>query len=184
MNAFNSTISQSSQQSGFSLLEVLIAVVITSIGLLGLAAMQATGLRNNHSAYHRSQATVLAYDIADRMRSNMPFISNYQSSYTATPPDPITEETLVDGQWVTLTVQPVSEELEISGCTGTGGCSGAQMAQSDLAFWAANLASALPGGTGSITQTGEVFTISVNWDDNRDGLVDANDPGIQVSFQP
>lgn len=55
---------------GFTLIEVLVTVLILAIGLLGLAGLQSTALKNNHSAYLRSQATVLAYDIADRMRAN------------------------------------------------------------------------------------------------------------------
>lgn len=55
---------------GFTLLEVLVALVILSVGLLGLAGLQTTGIRNNHSANLRSQATILAYDIADRIRAN------------------------------------------------------------------------------------------------------------------
>jgi type IV pilus assembly protein PilV len=55
---------------GFSLLEVLIALVVLSIGLLGVASMQYASLRANHHAYLRSQATFLAYDIVDRMRAN------------------------------------------------------------------------------------------------------------------
>ena len=51
-------------------MEVLIALLIMSIGLLGLAALQATSLRANHGAYQRTQATFLAYDIMDRMRAN------------------------------------------------------------------------------------------------------------------
>jgi type IV pilus assembly protein PilV len=58
------------KNSGFSLLEVLIALVVLSMGLLGLAALQITGLKNNQSAYYRTTATVLAYDMADRMRLN------------------------------------------------------------------------------------------------------------------
>jgi type IV pilus assembly protein PilV len=58
------------QQSGFTLIEILVAVVILALGLLGMAGMQANSLRNNQSAYFRSQATVLAYDILDRMRAN------------------------------------------------------------------------------------------------------------------
>jgi len=158
MNSYYGLIYRRSRQTGFSLLEVLIAIVITSIGLLGLAAMQATGLRNNHSAYHRSQATVLAYDIADRMRSN----ASSMISYTT----------------------PAEVETLVAGCATTGGCTAAQLAQNDLVEWNADLAAALPGGTGSIALAGDIFTISVNWDDNRDGLVDANDPGLQVSFQP
>jgi len=56
--------------AGFSLLEILITVFILAIGLLGLAALQMTSLKNNHSAQHRTSAVVLAYDIADRMRLN------------------------------------------------------------------------------------------------------------------
>ena len=55
---------------GVSLIEVLITIVVLSIGLLGLAGLQATGTKFNHSAYMRSQATNLAYDMADRMRAN------------------------------------------------------------------------------------------------------------------
>lgn len=55
---------------GFTLLEVLITLLVLSIGLLGLANLQVVGLKNNHSAYLRSQATELAYDALDRMRAN------------------------------------------------------------------------------------------------------------------
>jgi len=56
--------------NGFTMVELLVAVLVLSIGLLGLAGLQAAGLRNNQSAYLRSQATILAYDVADRMRAN------------------------------------------------------------------------------------------------------------------
>lgn len=55
---------------GFSLIEVLVAVLVLAIGLLGLAGLQLTGLKSNHSAYVRSQAALLAYDITERMRAN------------------------------------------------------------------------------------------------------------------
>lgn len=55
---------------GFTLIEVMVTVLVLSIGILGLAALQAQSLRLNHSAYLRSQATALAYDITDRMRAN------------------------------------------------------------------------------------------------------------------
>jgi type IV pilus assembly protein PilV len=58
------------QQQGFTLLEVLIALLILSIGLLGLAALQTTSLRSNQMASMRTTATQLAYDISDRMRAN------------------------------------------------------------------------------------------------------------------
>jgi len=57
-------------QAGASLLEVLVATVIISIGLLGLAGMQATGIKNTYGAFLRAQAAQFAYDMADRMRAN------------------------------------------------------------------------------------------------------------------
>lgn len=54
---------------GATLVEVLIAVVVLAIGLLGYAALQSTSLQAVHSAQSRSQATWLAYDIADRLRA-------------------------------------------------------------------------------------------------------------------
>lgn len=64
-------------ESGFSLMEVLVALLVLAIGLLGLAALQAQGLRFNQDAYIRSQATNLAYDIMDRMRANRDDVANY-----------------------------------------------------------------------------------------------------------
>jgi type IV pilus assembly protein PilV len=58
--------------SGFTLLEVMVALLVLSIGLLGLAMLQATNLQFNTDAYTRTQATLFAYDIIDRMRANSP----------------------------------------------------------------------------------------------------------------
>ena len=57
-------------QRGFTLIEILVTVVLISVGLLGVAALQLTTLRANQESYARSQAGVLAADILDRMRSN------------------------------------------------------------------------------------------------------------------
>ena len=64
------TNSYSSLLRGFSLIEVLVALLVLSIGLLGLAALQTTSLQFNTGSYYRTQATLLAYDIIDRMRAN------------------------------------------------------------------------------------------------------------------
>lgn len=58
------------REAGISLIEVLITLLIVSVGLLGLAGLQAAGLRNNASAYHRTQANGIAYDLLDSMRAN------------------------------------------------------------------------------------------------------------------
>jgi type IV pilus assembly protein PilV len=56
--------------AGVGLIEVLIAIAILAFGLLGIAALQATTLRNSQSALERSQAVVQTYAILDRMRAN------------------------------------------------------------------------------------------------------------------
>jgi type IV pilus assembly protein PilV len=55
-------------QRGIGMLEVLIAVVVLSIGLIGMASLQISGLRFNRDAFLRSQATVLIYDVIEQMR--------------------------------------------------------------------------------------------------------------------
>lgn len=58
-------------QRGAGLIEVMVAVLILGIGLLGVAAMQATALRNSQSALERSQAVMQTYAILDAMRVNL-----------------------------------------------------------------------------------------------------------------
>lgn len=147
--------------SGFTLIEVLIAMVILAFGLLGLAGLQATSLRNNQSAYNRSQATQLAYDIADRMRANSTAQANYLSSFMA----------------------PASATVQNDCKTVSTTCTNADMAANDLFEWNTMLTATLPAGVGTITLAGSVYTVTVNWDDNRDGTVDNDDPTFQMSFQ-
>jgi type IV pilus assembly protein PilV len=58
------------RERGTTLIETLVALVVLSVGLLGIAALQTVSLSNNRGAHLRSQAQVMAYDIADRMRAN------------------------------------------------------------------------------------------------------------------
>ena len=58
------------EQSGFSLLEVLVTIVILSLGILGVSGLQVTGMKNSYSALLRAQAAQYAYDMTDRMRVN------------------------------------------------------------------------------------------------------------------
>lgn len=57
-------------QSGVSMIEVLVAIIVLSIGLLGLAGLQTAGLKYNQSANFRSTATMMAYSILDSMRAS------------------------------------------------------------------------------------------------------------------
>ncbi|MDO9596650.1 MAG: type IV pilus modification protein PilV [Azoarcus sp.] len=58
------------RQGGFSLLEVLISVVVLSIGLLGMAALQINAMKNSQSSFQRTQAVMLSYYMLDAMRAN------------------------------------------------------------------------------------------------------------------
>ena len=134
--------------NGFTLLEVLIALVIFSFGLLALAALMAKGLQYNTSALHRSYASTQAYDIADRMRANrLGITAGDYDSISGTGTDP--------------------------GCITTG-CTPAQMAQYDAWAWNSANAALLPSGSGSVTIAGTTYTITVTWDDDRDGIADDN----------
>ena len=147
------------KNTGFTLIEVLIAMVVLAIGLLGLAGLQATGLKNNQSAYYRSQATQLAYDIADRMRANVTTANNYLTTFM----DPADAATQADCETVSTT------------------CTPADMAENDLFEWNSALTGTLPSGAGTIAIAGNVVTVTVSWSENRD---DDNDGASDVtSFQ-
>ncbi|MEO6146927.1 MAG: type IV pilus modification protein PilV [Sulfuriferula sp.] len=126
------------RQQGFTLLEVLVAMVIVSIGLVGLAGLMMTSAKNNQSAFYRSQASWMAYDIIDRMRANRVVATNGSGAYD-----------------IALGVLP-------SGC----GVSSVPPAL-DLCQWNTELQTALPTGKGSILMAGSVATVTVQWDDSR-----------------
>lgn len=151
------------KQGGFTMTEVLVTMVVLAIGLLGMAGLQVTGLRNNQTAYYRSQATLLAYDLADRMRANRAGVASgdYVAAVAALP-----------------TTTPNSS------CTTNTGCTTTQMAQNDVAEWQAVLSTVLPLGQGDLVAAGTGYTISLTWDDSKDGAVDGNDPTFQMGFQP
>lgn len=90
------------RQRGVGLIEVLIAVLILSIGLLGIAGLQARALKNNQSSYERSQAVVLSYFMLDSMRANVAAAraGSYNLGRTCTAPS--SGSLLVDDQraWI------------------------------------------------------------------------------------
>jgi type IV pilus assembly protein PilV len=155
MKITNKTIQQTN--TGFGLIEILVSILILAIGLLGLAGLQATSINQNHSAYSRSQATQLAYDLADRIRSNSTASGNYITADTST--------------------------AVATTCTAASSCTPAEMAESDLYEWNLMLTSTLPLAEADVSQISGTYTITINWDDNRDSLVDGNDPDFQVSFK-
>lgn len=68
------------------MIEVLVAVVLLSVGLLGLAGLQASGMRVGQSSTHRSQAALLAQDMIERMRANVAAAGAYGHELGAAAP--------------------------------------------------------------------------------------------------
>jgi type IV pilus assembly protein PilV len=111
--------------SGFSLLELLVTLAVLSVGLLGIGLMQVTGMAFTKTAYSRTQAMLLASDIADRIRANEPNAASYVG-----------------------TTGTVGTNPACSGGVVCGG--GAAMAISDMTDWTNRVGTELTGGQGTI----------------------------------
>jgi type IV pilus assembly protein PilV len=70
--------------SGFSLIEVMVAILVLGLGLLGFALLQTMSVRFTQSANQRTQATHLAYDMLDQIRANRLAVAQYAGNYAAT----------------------------------------------------------------------------------------------------
>ena len=142
MSLIKRKISTGKKQKGATLLEVMISVLVLSIGLLGVASLQLFGLRYNQSAYLRSQATILAYDMVDRMRANTNGVAaGYYNSVSSAslPSDP--------------------------NCITTG-CTNQQLADHDIREWGNYFVGTqpmLPTATGTVSKAGNTFTVTVSW---------------------
>lgn len=82
------------------MIEILVAVLVISIGILGLATLQGTATRQNSNAYLRSQATILAHDIAERMRANSENADDYVLAMADDPPTDTTRAAEDLAEWI------------------------------------------------------------------------------------
>lgn len=125
-------------QRGASLLEVLIAVLILAIGMLGVAAMQSMSLRNSLSALERSQATVQTYAIMDAMRANIADARNDQYN-------------------LALAAAPCAPPA-----------AGGTLATQDLNNWITSLKATLgPSACGAVACAANVCEVTIRWNDER-----------------
>jgi len=128
--------------AGFSLVEALVALVVLSIGMLGIAALHVEGLRSARTALTRTSAVALASDIADRIRANRDAKTEYDAVVT-------------------------SADVDAKCEPGGGGCTPAELAHHDKALWLDSIEKALPGGTGTIdcddAAVPATYTITVSW---------------------
>jgi type IV pilus assembly protein PilV len=128
--------------AGFSLVEALVALVVLSIGMLGIAALHVEGLRSARTALTRTGAVTLAADIADRIRANRAAKTEYEAVVTSADTD--------------------------ANCEPKGaGCTPAELAHHDKALWLGAIETALPGGTGTIdcddAAVPATYTITISW---------------------
>lgn len=139
--------------SGFTLLEVMIAMVIFSIGLLGLAGIQAVAISNNNSAYTRTVSMQLAYNIADVLRASTDTTGNVNSIY--------------DSVSSTIAGAPTSC-VQQSGGTAPS-CTDTALANFEIYHWQKRIDNELASGLGTISKAGNVYTITIMWDDEHTG---------------
>lgn len=158
---------------GFTLIEVLVSVLILGVGLLGLASLQANSLRNNHSVYLRTQASLLAYDLIDRIRAN--------------------KNTAIISNTYLIDFDEAPEN--VTNCQNTGAnCTGTDMALFDINQWKCTLGAwdangfctalgikgSLPGGLASVTRDADnTFTIQIRYNE-RAGQLNADMTTLQM----
>lgn len=177
--------------AGFTLIEVLVTVVVLSIGLLGLAGLQISGLRANMGSEARSKATFLANDIAERMRANTLGVHNDNED-----DDNQYAGISTDNQDCGTLPAKFCSNFNDGAASNADDCTPAEMATFDAWVWACGMPKAagvvpggvtniLPGGTGTVTcndldagvdaddcTPGSTHTITVSWDTpnpNRSG---------------
>jgi type IV pilus assembly protein PilV len=129
------------RQSGFSLVEVLITLVIMSVGMLGIAGLYVQSMQAGRTSMFRHHAVTLAGDVADRIRAN----PTADIAYTA--------------------AVGVNNNCVLGGID----CTPAQMAANDILLWKNQAANTLPGGDVTIALTPEAgpvpptYQITVSW---------------------
>ena len=149
------------QNKGFTLMEVMVALAVITIGLLGIAGMQLFSLKTNHDAYLRTQAGFIAYSLIDKMRANR-------------------DEALAGSYNIDIDDGP-----SIGTNCYSANCGSSSLAQFDLNLWkcelgkfsddaicstALSVTPILPNGDGSVALSGNEITVTVQWQDslNRD----------------
>ncbi|PPU76257.1 type IV pilus modification protein PilV [Xanthomonas cucurbitae] len=143
-----------SRSQGFSLLEVLITIIVLAFGLLGFALLQTANVRFVQSANYRTQATNLAYDLLDQMRSN-----RFQSAW------------YTDATFSANTVTSTS-------CSRTLGNS--VTIANNIARWKCQVVQALgEGASATVLNTNGQVTVGIAWGDQR---WDASNPDARTTF--
>lgn len=140
---------------GFSLVEVLVALIVLSVGLLGIAKMEALALASNGVAGRRALAAIEAASLADSMHVNRTYWGSTASG---------ADITFAGSQVTGLPDSPAPTCEQTSGAA----CDAPHLASYDLQQWANSLNSLLPVATGSITcntTTPVECLITISWNE-------------------
>lgn len=132
------------QQSGLGLIEILIAVLVLGIGILGVASTQVVSLQMNSQSQARSQAVLLAEDLLDRIRANSDNLGNYA---------------LVQGD---------AQGAANGACSTAFVPANATVAANDIAAWENSLSCLLPAAerTVAVNLVNNTVTVTIDWDQN------------------
>lgn len=153
------------KQQGLSIIEVLVAMLILAVGLLGMASLQVRAVSDTTNSSFRSIAIFYANDMADRIRANP--VAEQGNLYN--------DET------------GGSEKVN---CLNATGCNSTDMAAHDKYEWLKNVGEALPAGTGEINKNGNLYTVTVSWNarvqaENANGdAVGTATSSVNFSFEP
>lgn len=140
------------EQTGFSLVEAMVALLIIAVGLLGIAGLQAYSLSNTHNARVRALAAIEASNMAAYLASN--------STYWANQPGRITNVTAGSPP----TLSPGTLANASTNCSVVAGCTPLEIAATDLTRWGSvDQLGLLPQGQGKITCRRNTCTIAVGW---------------------
>jgi type IV pilus assembly protein PilV len=160
--------SRAKRSAGFSLVEVLVALIVTSVGLLGLAKMESLALASTSVAGTRSIVAIQAASLAAMMHANR----GYWAGGFALASTTVAGATPTPGAAGTVTIS--NSQLQGSfNCTtpGTASCGTTPMAGYDLQQWGAALLQLLPNYLATIncsitTGTPVTCTIQIQWSEN------------------
>jgi type IV pilus assembly protein PilV len=152
------------RMAGFNLIEVMIAVVLLSLGLLGMALLQSTALRAGQSSSERTVATMLAYQLLDMVRTNRQQAASYN---------------LITAADFTAAIAAGNGR---TGLCAAGAAPPSPQWQADRDAWVCAAVRALPNASGFVTVTGAVnaspgppvvtaspgrITVTLSWEDDR-----------------
>ncbi len=142
-------------QHGFTLLEILIAFIILSVGVLGLAGLQGASIQSSNTAYMRTVATSQIYDFAERIRSNT---EGHNLAVNGG-----------DNVYNQLSGIPSYLNCNIVTKLPSSGCNTSELAIRDIALWNTENARVLPNGQGTVRRAGQSYIITVSWDEDSLG---------------